>query len=435
MDVRASSISAKVYWLLATRALSALGSSMTAFTINVWVFERSRSYALFAVLTLLTTIPNLLLAPIVGMVVDRNNKKYLLVACEAATAITVSLALTAFLRGAFGVLQAGLVVLVLGLASGFRWTLMGATIGSLVPRRLLHQVNGIQQSFEGAVDIGAPLLGAVMLLAVGPGWVFAADIISSLAAVTVLWSLDGRMLAPNSRGSMDEGLVSNALYGVRWIMRNPQLRGLLLFITFYNLAGGVYSVSFIPHFLSIANKESLGIALSLEGLGALFGGLLIAKLTALKVQPERVVYVCSGIFGGVMTTWGFVGSVAGAFGVAISSGVVVSALIASLQTTWQVSVPSQIQGQVFAARRMISYSLIPLATLLSIPFATHVTTPILASFPGLQSIWGGGESGGLGMLLSLLGAALVPVSAMAAFRSVTTSAVSASDCLSETTVK
>jgi hypothetical protein len=65
---------------------------------------------------------------------------------------------------------------------------------------------------------------------------------------------------------------------------------------------------------------------------------------------------------------------------------------------------------------MISYSLIPVATLLSIPFASQVTAPLLALHPMLQAIWGTGESGGLAMLLSLLGALLVPASTIAILR-------------------
>lgn len=416
MEIQIASIPRSIYVFLVTRALSAFGSSMTAFAINVWVFEKTRSYILFAALTLLTSLPNLLLAPIVGIVVDRYNKKYLLAACEAVTAIAVLFALGASLSDAFGLLQAGFVVLALSIASNFRWTLMGASIGTLVPREHLNRINGIQQSFEGVIDIGAPLLGAAALHAFGPSWVFFIDIGTSVIALAALSVLDGRLLAPMNQHSTVTGFLHNALYGVRWIMQHQDLRRLLLFITVYNLAGGVFTVSFVPHFLSIAGKESLGIALALEGAGALLGGLLIARRTYRPEQSERTVYLCAAVFGVVMTVWGLVKSDIGGFVVAVCGGMVVSALIASLQTTWQANVPPEVQGRVFAARRMISYSLIPLATLLSIPFATQVTAPLLGQLPALQAFWGTGESAGLGMLLSGLGALLVPVSALAALR-------------------
>jgi DHA3 family macrolide efflux protein-like MFS transporter len=416
MEIHNASIPRSVYVFLATRALSAFGSSMTAFAINVWVFEKTRSFTLFAVLTLLTSLPNLLLAPIVGIVVDRYNKKYLLMACEATTAATVLFALVAFVADTFGLLQAALVVLALSIASNFRWTLIGASIGTLVPREHLNRINGIQQSFEGVIDIGAPLLGAAALHALGPGWIFVFDIGASAIALAALFILDGRLLVPKNQHSLATGFLRNALVGVQWIMRHRDLRRLLFFITFYNLAGGVFTVSLIPHFLSFAGKESLGVALALEGAGALLGGLLIARMKYSLDRSETVVYTCAATFGIVMTLWGGVNNDIAAFIALFFSGAVVSALIASLQTTWQANVPSDLQGRVFAARRMISYSLIPVATLLSIPFASQVTAPLLALHPMLQAIWGTGESGGLAMLLSLLGALLVPASTIAILR-------------------
>ena len=95
---------------------------------------------------------------------------------------------------------------------------------------------------------------------------------------------------------------------------------------------------------------------------------------------------------------------------------IVSMLIATTQTIWQMDVPSEIQGRVFAARRMISYSLIPLATLLSIPFSKYITDSLIINYPLLQRFWGTGASAGLGMLLSILGVFLVVVSLFTAYR-------------------
>ncbi|MBI0421293.1 MFS transporter [Acinetobacter sp. ACIN00229] len=406
-----------VYWLLITRALSTFGASMTIFTINIWVFEKTRSYALFATMILLSLLPNLVLAPIVGVIVDNYNKKYLLAACEGITALIVFFALIIFLNNSFGLFQACCVTFALSTVSSFRWTLMGATIGNIVPSKLLTHVNGIEQSLAGVVEIGAPLIGAVMLYSLGPEWVFSTDILTSIAAlVTIIMVLNGKLLAPIKTQKINIGFLHNALYGVRWIIKNPRSFRLLIFTTTYNFAGGVFTVSFIPHFLSFSSKESLGVALALEGAGALLGGILIAKIQYLGNRLEQFIYLYASIFGVLMIIWGGIRSDIGGFIVVIFSGMVVSMLIATAQTIWQMDVPSEIQGKVFAARRMISYSLIPLATLLSIPFSKYITDFLIGNSPLLQKIWGTGGSAGLGMLLSILGIILVIVSLFTLYR-------------------
>lgn len=409
----ARALPAGIHALLITRALSALGASMTSFAINVWVFDSTRSYVLFAGLTLLTSLPNLLLAPFIGAAVDRCNKRTLLIACEALTALTVAVALIFHWQGALGLWQAGLVVLSLSVTGALRWTLMGATIGSLVPTEALNRVNGFQQSLEGITFVAGPLLGASCLHMLGPGGVFAIDIVCSAAAIVAARRLDAAGLASTADPRDATGFLGNAAFGLRWIAAQAPLKRLLGFVTVYNLAGGTFTVSFVPHFLAMASPEWLGAALALEGGGALVGGALVARTRFSSRSAEMTVYLCALAFGVLMACWGATRHPAAGLVIAGLSGLLVSVLIASLQSTWQAQVPPEIQGRVFAARRMVSYSLIPFATLASIPAATQLA-PLVESSARLTTLWGTGEAGGLGLLLSVCGVLLVPAALLAA---------------------
>ena len=91
-------------------------------------------------------------------------------------------------------------------------------------------------------------------------------------------------------------------------------------------------------------------------------------------------------------------------------GTVVNGLSQSL---WQAKVPPQYQGRVFAARRMIAYTIIPLATLVAGPLADKVFEPAMRSRGMLSAVFGAvtGMGPGSGMavmyLLSGVGASLV----------------------------
>ncbi|MGM9515881.1 MFS transporter [Roseateles sp. DB2] len=404
----------QVLWLILTRSISALGAGMTMFAINVWIYEQSRSYALFAALTLLTSVPNLLLGPMVGVIVDRCNKKTLLTACEAFTAGIVLCALAIVMHGPMALWQAGLVILALSVAGSFRWTLMAATIGSLVPKEALGRANGLLQALAGVSEVSAPLLGAVALHALGPAAVFGVDAATSIVAVLAILGLDARLLQPREQRGDVYRFWRDAFFGLRWIGEHAHLRRILWFITGYNVAGGVFMVGFVPHLLTFANQQTLGMALALEGAGAFVGGMLFTRAAIDARKAERLVYATAAGFGAVMTAWGFVNGPAGALVVAAASGMLTSTLIASLQTLWHSLVPPELQGRVFATRRMVSYSLIPVATLASIPLASHVMTPALQAWPSLQLAWGAPEPGGLGLLNSVMGMLLVPACLLAA---------------------
>jgi DHA3 family macrolide efflux protein-like MFS transporter len=347
-------------------------------------------------------------------VVDRCNKKTLLFGCEAFTAVAVFGALAALSQGALGLGQAGLVVLVLSIASNFRWTLMGATIGALVAKDGLGRVNGLRQSLAGVSEVCAPLLGAVALHAFGPQLVFGADIATSLLAMLAVSVLDKTALLPREARGEAYRFWRDAFFGLRWVARQTHLRRLLVFITGYNLAGTVFLVSFIPRLLSFCDERTLGMTLAIEGGGAFIGGLLFTRAAVDARQSERAVYACAAAFGAVMVAWGFVNGPIGALLTAGASGMLTSTIISSLQTSWHALVPPPLQGRVFATRRMVSYSLIPLATLASIPLAAHVMSPLLEAIPTLQMAWGAPKSGGLGLLNSVLGALLIPASLYAA---------------------
>jgi DHA3 family macrolide efflux protein-like MFS transporter len=88
---------------------------------------------------------------------------------------------------------------------------------------------------------------------------------------------------------------------------------------------------------------------------------------------------------------------------------------ASNQAIWQVKIPQEMQGRVFAIRQMVSRSITPLAYLLAGPLADHVFEPLMRSpqgfFGAVGLIVGTGAGRGMGLLFSLMGA-VIAVAAM-----------------------
>ena len=408
----------RVMALVTTRGLSGFGSAMTTFALNVWAFRTTHSYFVFAILSMLWTLPNLLVLPFAGPLIDRGDKKRLLAACEAATFAAAAFVLARALSGGLDVTTVTVAVAILSTASAIRWALMGVIISLLVPREALGRVNGLQQSLAGASDVLAPSVGAALLQAIGMTTVVWVDLATTLIALFALSLIDSQMLRTCASGGREFlGFWRNAAFGWLWIARRPELRRLLLFVTGYNVAGAVFTVTFLPYLLSFASDGAAARALACEGAGAFVAGLLLTRRRAVgtAAAPERRVLACAFGFGLLLGAWGLLRSDGAGLLVGVSAGLLTSTLIASLQTVWQQHVPAEVQGRVFATRRAVSFVLVPIAMLASVPAAEYLFASAL-TWPALGASWGTGSVGALGLLLSTCGTVLAIACAWRAWR-------------------
>lgn len=393
--------------LVITRGISGLGTSMTVFGLDVWIFKATGSYEIFAYLALLATLPNLLLAPFAGMIVDRYNKKWLLLACELISMAAVFLALWHYSQGSLGVGEVAWTVLALSFAGTIRWIVMGVTISMLVPRPLLGRVNAIQQSLFGLTIVAGPILGAAALEFVGFAWLLIFDLVSCVVALMGLLVVEStRLRVDETKARLFSSFWHEVGFGFNWIRQHRALLHLMLFFMFFNLGVSVFSVAFTPYILSFASSQVLGASLGFQGAGAFLAGILLARLRG-RIRPAASVLVGAGLFGCLMFAWGVSRMPALFFGLSCCAGALTTLIMSSSQTIWQNNVPTEIQGRVFSCRMVVSFSLGPLAILASIPAANHVFLPILSSVQWVDAIWGASQGGALGMMVSALGIAIV----------------------------
>lgn len=399
-------LSRRAVWLVATRGVSSFGSAMTAFGLDVSIFQRTGSYQTFALLAILTYLPNIVLGPFTGGLVDRLNKKHVLLGCEIASMGAAAFALWQNSIGAFDAVSAAFVVLTLSISSHVRWTAMSVAISMLVPKSQLQRINGLQQGFQGVTDTTAPIAGALAFQLLGFSGMVWFDLASYVCAIGSLVMLPAAAFATSkSVAKLSQGLWGDAALGFRWIRNDSRLFGLLIFISCYNFVGAIFTVSFTPYVLSLGSPQLLGVALALDGTAAIAMGFALARWKG-RTYPFGQVTGAALVFGTAMVIWGWVRNPAGVCFLSFLAGSISTLLVASLQTIWQSGVPVEVQGRVFAIRRMVSYLLIPISILVSIPFAERVLLPIVDAGGMPAQVWGEGQAGALGMMLSVAGFAL-----------------------------
>lgn len=390
--------------------VSVLGSSLTAFALANWILDQTNnSVTHLSLIILAASLPGILISPVAGSIVDRWDRRRVMlasnfVACVAELLIwgLIVTGQTAF--GNFLILAA-----MISLADAFQDPAYTASIPLLVPKHHLGRASGFVQSSQGIARIVAPVLAGIMLVTLGISTVLLIDAGTFLVAmVTLLCVRFPRPLA-TEEGSQGKGsLWREAAVGWRYLRSRVGLMALVILFAFVNFLVASVNVLYFPLIRSFASSAVLGMTLTVGGLGMLVGSVAVM---ALGVPKRKVRTILGFIFlGGLVIA--FAGLRPSAVLVAINGFVMMSVLPvlqATSQVLWQTKVAPDVQGRVFALRRMLTQATIPLGQLAAGPLADVVFEPLFRAGGGLTSTVGAwigvGPGRGIGFLFILLGTA------------------------------
>jgi MFS family permease len=395
--------------------LSLVGSGFTRFAFGVWVYRETGSVTQFALIALSAGLPGLLLSPLAGALVDRWDRRRVMLATDLSAA-AASLAM-ALLIGSGGLLTWH-VYLYAGIGSllnAFQWPAYVAATTLLVPKRHLGRVSGLMQLGQAAAGTFAPMPAGFLLATVGLFGIIWIDLTGFVfAALTLVAVRVPRPAAAGAATAGRGGLAGEVAFGWSFIRQRPGLLGLLSYFALGNLVFSMALVLVTPLVLSFAPPAVLGTVLSVGNAGLLAGSLLMASWGG----PRRRIH---GILGlGLLQAVAIAGIglkpsptlIAGALFVALLALPIVNGCS---QTIWQTKVPPGVQGRVFAVRRVIAQATAPVGQLAAGPLADHLAKPLLA--PGgplaaaLGPLFGVGPGRGIGLLYAVLAVVLLAASA------------------------
>jgi MFS transporter, DHA3 family, macrolide efflux protein len=402
------------------QSLSGLGAAATSFAIDVWVFQHTGSYAIFAFLAFLAALPAVLLAPFSGALVDRLPRGALLVSCDIGSLSVVAAAAGLAYGDLFSVPVAGTSMVALSTIQTVRWPALSSAVTQITPKASLARVTGLEETAQATASVVAPILGAALFHLAGLMPIFLAHALL-LSVCTGVVFCTGLPLSGGERtqNTLLKSVFSDPAFGLRWIAGKKQLLHLLIFMATLNIGCAIFVTSIAPIVLSFLAADSLAIVVSAGSIGLVLGGIAMTAMGGIRPFDRGVIVGAAGIAAGVLI-FGFSGSVPffalGTFLFFFMHPVVNTAT----QVRWRQETPLDVQGRVFAIRRMISSGLNPLAIALSIPLSAHVFGPALSvlrsQVPGVDGVWGPTQAGGLGFMVATLGFAMLSVVGLAAWR-------------------
>lgn len=390
--------------------VSLLGTGMTRFALTIWAYQETGSATTLALVAFFSFGPVVLLSPIAGALVDRWNRKLVVMISDLAAGTTTIVLLILYSTGNLQIWHLYLMGALAGAFESFQFPAFSAAMTMMLTKEQFGRANGMMAVADSASNIIAPLLAGLLLTLIGIGGVMTIDVITFLFAVGVVLLIHIPQPETTDVGAKARSsLWRESFYGFQYIWERPSLLGMQLIFFLSNLFGTYGWVLLAPMILARTtnNELILGTVQSAIGIGGLAGGLL---LTAWGGPKRRVHGVLLGMIGaalfgtvviGVGRTLPFwiIGGFFSMFFIPILNG--------SNQAIWQSKVAPDVQGRVFATRRLIAQITAPLAMLSAGPLADRVFGPALqpggALVPFFGWLVGVGPGAGIGLILVLTG--------------------------------
>ena len=393
--------------------VSTIGSGLTGFALGVWIYLETGSVTLFAMNMLAFAIPNLLVSPFAGALVDRWDRRWVMIMSDTGAGLATLLVAVLYMTDNLQVWNIILATALNSAFSTFQWPAYSAVTTLLVPKKQLGRASGMVQIGEAMSQLLAPAAAGALFVTVGLGGVIVIDFATYLFAILTL--LVVRIPSPERSEAGEEAkgsLWKEALYGWTYISARAGLLGLLLIFAAFNFVSGLISPLIMPMILDMTSASVLGFLVSIVGVGMLVGTLLMSAWGG----PKRRIH---GVLGFLMLS-GFFTSLLG-----VSPLIPVMAVAGfflmftmpiingSSQAIWQSKVAPDVQGRVFSIRRMIAWSMTPLAYIVAGPLADRVFRPLLleggALADSVGQLIGVGPGRGTGLMFIVVGAVSILV--------------------------
>ncbi len=388
--------------------LSLFGTATTRFSLMIWAYQQTSQATPLALLGFFSYILFILLSPMAGIVVDRLDRRLVMILADLGAGSMVLILMLLYQSGQLQISHLYLAVALTGAFEAFHFPAYSALISTLVAKEQYGRVSGMGSFSEAASQVIAPALAAQLLIAFGLGGVMLIDLISFFVGIIPLLFISvPTVVSKAEEDQPSRRIVEDLATGFRYIWQRPGLFGLLCIYLGINVTAALtYYAILAPMILARTGGDqvALGNVQAAMGVGGIIGGILMSVWGGPKRRIHGIFLVggISFLLGDSMMAIGRT-TPAWMFGILFST-IFVPIIVGSKQTIWQSKVPPALQGRVFAARGAIEQIRMPIGYLIAGPLADTILEPAMRQGGSLARLFGGllGTGPGAGMAFMFL---------------------------------
>jgi len=392
-----------IIWI--TQSFSVIGTSLMLFVMNIWLTtkvypgydQKSLLAGALSAISIAYAVPALVLAPLAGAWVDRHDRRKTMIVMDAVSACLGLLLLLLLRKNLLEVWSLCLILAGYSSAATFHGAAFDTSYAMLVSEKQLPRANGMMQSIWALSGILSPALAAMLislptlagngsitgavgrfLVGIGDGTILTVGInvlTFTIAAITPLFLTipsPNRSDLVNVAGKKKKSIWKDILEGANFIWRRPPLLWLLITFLMVNLTSAPYGVlqPMLVKFNLAADWSARGLSYeaalaflgSVSGIGGVIGGVLMSTWGGLKKKRVLAILIPMVLDGVAQMVFGITTRFSVAIAMAFALSLWLPIMNAHSQSIWQSQTPHELQGRVFAVRRLIAQCMGPVGT-------------------------------------------------------------------------
>ena len=385
---------------------SLLGTYMSQFALSIWAWQRTGEATALALVALFSFGPSVIMYPIAGALVDRWNRKLVMMLSDIASGIATITVFILLTSGRLEVWHLYLTGAFTGIFQSFQWPAYSASVSLMVPKKDYARASGMLSLADSVSNICAPAAAGVLIGVIGVSGVLSIDIVTFIIAVGVLIVV---AIPQPLKQEKKMSILSDAVFGFKYISQRSGLLGLQLNFFASNLITGLAFTVFTPMIMLRSGNDTviMGSVQAAFGVGGVVGGLALSAWGGPKRKVDGVLLgmAASGLFG--MTLLGIGRTPLVWMVAAFLTMLFIPTSNGSNQAIWQSKVPPELQGRVFGTRALIAQISAPISMTIAGPLADKIMTPAMMPGGALENTFGWlvgtGPGAGIGLLFVFLG--------------------------------
>lgn len=373
----------KNFWFLwFGQSVSLLGSSMTGFAITIWAFEKTGSVLVLSVSGILIMIPKMVVGILVGPLVDRLNKKTVMICTDIGAGLCTLILFILLRQEMLEIWHIYAINIANSVLSSFQSPASNVAVSAVVPKELYIKTSGLQSFSDGIVQILAPVFAATLLGIIGMTGVIIADFASMVfACVSLAFFVKLPAISKKrERNFAVKQYFGELAQGFETVRKSELLRRLMIFMLLINFIAGVtYFTLLSPMILARTSNDSQALSFvnGAVGLGSMAGALLVLLIPSGKRKIKTMFLCCALSFllgdvflslGNSITLW----IVAGFF-----SSLFLPVFNANEGYFWRTVIPLELQGRAFSLKYALQSGIVPVGMLLGGLLADFVFEPLM----------------------------------------------------------
>jgi MFS transporter, DHA3 family, macrolide efflux protein len=390
-----------IVWL--GQLVSTIGSSMTGFAIEIWAWEITGKATTLALVGFFSLLPSIIITPISGVIVDRFNRKLLMMVGDTVAVFSTIIILLLHLTNNLQIWHFYLTGAIVGTFNQFQSLAYSSSVSLMIPKQQYTRASSLEFLSSYGSSIIAPALAGYLYTVIGFTGIWLIDISTFTIAIGSLLLVKIPQPRPTNTNENAAHMWQDLGFGWRYITTNKSLLALLILNLLFWLPHDIGNSLYTPMILSRTDNNTLvlGSLASAAGFGGVTGAIIVSTWGGFK---RKITGVLLGMIGAGVSKI--------VFGMGRKSWVWIPAQFFSSLTfplngssdnaIWLAKIPPNLQGRVFAARSLLLQIASAVGYLIAGPLADRVFTPALQSGGVLVGILGGLFGTGTGAGIALL---------------------------------